>query len=346
MGDMAPAADLDFSTSTPAADMMERGIKALGGMSDMVIGMGLPAQLEELWPLWQSRPDAQLGDGFVQKARHGIGSADAPGDALPVKLSYHGGLTESHSGDTFSLIRFGLAVWQKDLKRATLATFIDVAVGASFPTIPIMGMRVQAPRSMLKAIRRMCFHEVDYQPWLAAHCDFAKQQRRMERLVKLSLLEDFKTMGGRSRGTPAFYGLQLRWKRVREMLILADWQGLRERAKQSPPQLTFFMRVCARSCFQAQQQDTMAEYGAWLLNTVLPELDIVGEGSEPKGKRLKSRIASLLKMLKNGNQGNPCQRKAMKRKGEHGILLFLLSFSSFWQERASKGKMSEEPFCN
>ena len=79
MGDMAPAADLDFSTSTPAADMMERGI---------------------------------------------------------------------------------------------------------FPTIPIMGMRVQAPRSMLKAIRRMCFHEVDYQPWLGAHCDFAKQQRRMERLVQ------------------------------------------------------------------------------------------------------------------------------------------------------------------
>ena len=153
-------------------------------------------------------------------------------------------------------------------------------------------------------------------------------------------------MGGRSRGTPAFYGLQLRWKRVREMLILADWQGLRERAKQSPPQLAFFMRVCARSCFQAQQQDTMAEYDAWLLNTMLPELDTVGEGSEPKGKRLKSRIASLLKIFKNGKQGNPCQRKAMKRKEEHGILLFLLSFSSFWQERASKGKMSEEPFCN
>ena len=122
-------------------------------------------------------------------------------------------------------------------------------------------------------------------------------------------------MGGRSRGTPAFYGLQLRWKRVREILILADWQGLRERAKQSPPQLTFFMRVCARSCFQAQQQGTMAEYDAWLLNTVLPQLDTVGEGSEPKGKRLKSRIASFLKMFKKWKTRKPLSKESNETKG-------------------------------
>ena len=178
---------------------------------------------------------------------------------------------DCHSGGRFSLIRLGLAVWHKGLQRSSSATFVDISAAGRPPTTVAMGMRIQSPRSMLRTLRRIIFHEVAYQPWNAAHGNPDKQQRRFERLVKISYVLDFKTMGGMHRGVEAAAALTACWQRVPEHLLMADSARIREASYSAPPQLCYFLMASARVCeMAAEDEGELARYDEWLGQVVFP----------------------------------------------------------------------------
>ena len=123
---------------------------------------------------------------------------------------------------------------------------------------------------MLRTIRRLAFHEVAYEPWLGAHCDIDKQVRRFERLIKLSVVEDFKKIGGRFRGREAFAAILTRWQRVSELLLLADCEAMREFAEMAPSHLRYFLLVCIRACAKALNENNMYQYDLWITDIVFP----------------------------------------------------------------------------
>ena len=94
-----------------------------------------------------------------------------------------------------------------------------------------------------------------YQPWNAAHGNSDKQQRRFERLVNISYLQDFKTMGGRHRGVEAAAALTARWQQVPEHLLMSDSARIREAPYSAPPQLCYFLMASARVCEMAAKDE-------------------------------------------------------------------------------------------
>ena len=259
-------ADLDFCTRESARGTLHRASRALKWLSRSA--PKLPLHFERRWPLWRVRSDASRGEAIFSRERRALGpELDT---SLPFKLTYHGGLTDSHSGQEFALVRLGLAVWHTTLRRASLATFVDICVGADVPSVCAMGMRVETPRSVLRTLRRLTFHETRNAPWLAAHGDEGKQGRRMERLVKLSFVVDWRTMGGAQRGEDAAEGLMNRWRRVSRMLYWADEDGLRKLANSAPPQLSFFALCCAGAWREASRGDQVEECAGWVRNLARP----------------------------------------------------------------------------
>ena len=268
---LAPAADLDFGATMPADKVVPEAARALTWLSDLASDVELVEKFEKQWPKWCVRRDAQFGESFGGGIRRSIGNVEKEGAKLAMKVTCHGGCVDRHSGQNFSLVRLGLAVWNRQLRRASVANLVDISVGTREPTTVVMGMRVQTPRSMLRTLRRMAFAEVDYEPWLSAHCDGDKQHRRLERIIKLSFIEDFKTMGGRVRGWEAAVGLMRRWQRVPE-LLLTDCVELSKAAEAAPPQLRHFYLVCARVCAVALSSGKMREYDTWIGNVVFPQI--------------------------------------------------------------------------
>ena len=70
----------------------------------------------------------------------------------------------------------------------------------------------------------------------------------MRRLLQLAYVEDFKLLGGQTRGEETAHALSRKWRRVPELLIMADANAIRDQATYAPPQLRFFLRVAARVC--------------------------------------------------------------------------------------------------
>ena len=136
-------------------------------------------------------------------------------------------------------------------------------------------MRVQTPRAMLRTLRRMTFHEVGYAPWLAAYGDVSKQLRRVERLLKLSFVLDWKTMGGEHRGREAAEGLRQRWMKLPELLVLFDCDGLHALSNSAPPQLRFFIKCVSRAIGEAVRGNTLNEYDSWISAVTCPLVNLI-----------------------------------------------------------------------
>ena len=263
-------ADLDFGTSGQTKDVVSKAAQALGWLTDLASECNVVKGFEKKWPRWHVRRDRELGESFDFPERKSLGKGDDRGNGFAIKITCHGGCMDNHSGCQFDLLRLGLAVWCKPLRRATVVSVVDISVSTRLPTTLVMGMRVQSPRSMLRTLRRMAFHETGYQPWLASHGDIKKQIRRFERLVKLSVVEDFKLMRGCMRGDTVIKGLLRRWGKVPELLLMADDQAMRKCAASAPRQMGFFLSVCARACHRAVGDHEMEAYDWWLSNIIFP----------------------------------------------------------------------------
>ena len=271
----AYVADLDFACHSPAALLIERAAAALPWLAN--VSTDIWPSFERACPQWRLRRDAGRGEAFFDGRRIPLDYDKTM--YLPVKLSFHGGLTEKHTGTEFQLLRIGAALWHKKMRRAAVAAFVDVSLGnAVVPTVCVMGMRVQAPRSLLKVLRRMTFHEAEYAPWTAAFGDEAKQERRVERLVKLSFVEDWKTMGGTFRSPGALESLQSRWRKALGLLFLSDTAELRRFSLSAPPQMRFILVCCARTAEMAAATNMLEDYNWWIDYAVTPLiLDVCGD---------------------------------------------------------------------
>ena len=267
------AADIDFSAGPAVAErtLMDRASAALAGLADEDVEW-CPG-----WRRcqgWRARRDFSTGEAYFSGTRHPIGPMEGSEEPRPVKLTYHGGLTDRHSGKEFALLRFGWALWHEELHRVSVASFVDVSLdGERLPTVCVQGMRVQSPRSMLKTLRGLCFHEMGYAPWLGAKGDVGKQQRRAERLIRLSFLLDWKSMAGEQRGAEATRGLRRRWQKLPELLLLLDAEGMRKLARSAPRQLRFFLVCAARMCEGASSDcGALGAYDSWLSSVCFPQI--------------------------------------------------------------------------
>ena len=267
----ADAADLDFASNTPASQLVVEISSILPWFAET--STHIWTQLQKKCPQWRLRRDGNYGEIFFGGRSYKLGSHPDIYNSmdLPIKLSYHGGLVEKHTGKAFDLVRIGAAVWHIRLRRAAVAAFVDISLtNMTIPTVCVMGMRVQAPRSMLKALRRMTFHETAYAPWHAAYGDAEKQDRRFQRLVLLSFFEDWKTMRGSRRGPDAKEGLQHRWMKALDFMLTGHSVDLRRLASSAPPQMCFLFLCCARTAEKAPTMDMLEEYNAWVENSVIP----------------------------------------------------------------------------
>ena len=137
----AHAADLDFASRSSAAQLINQIKTALPWLAH--VSADICSHWEEACPQWQLRHDNMCGEAFFNGRRCNLGRPPLDSSAdLPIKLSFHGGLTERHTGTDFQLVRIGAAVWHKRLRRATTAAFVDVSLSnAALSTVYVMGMR-------------------------------------------------------------------------------------------------------------------------------------------------------------------------------------------------------------
>ena len=97
----------------------------------------------------------------------------------------------------------------------------------------------------------------------------------MRRLLQLAYVEDFKLLEGQTRGGETAHALSRKWRRVPELLIMADAQAIRDQAMHAPPQLRFFLCAAARVCEKVLGTGDMSEYDAWLETSMCPVLDMM-----------------------------------------------------------------------
>ena len=98
----------------------------------------------------------------------------------------------------------------------------------------------------------------------------------MRRLLQLAYVEDFKLLEeGQTRGEETAHALSRKWRRVPELLIMADANAIRDQATYAPPQLRFFLCVAARVCEKVVGRGDMSEYDAWLETSMCPVLDLM-----------------------------------------------------------------------
>jgi hypothetical protein len=271
----ADVADLDFTCQDPADALVPRAAMALPWLA--AFSQGLWPRFQESCTALDVRRDAACGEAFFDGRRFQLGASPCAG--LPIKCSFHGGLVDRHTGEPFQLVRLGAAVWHRRLRRSAIAPFVDISVGSTraHPTVCVMGIRVQAPRSMLKALRRMAFHELGYEPWTASGNE-AKQARRLERLIKLGFVLDWKTMGGPAGNKSAARGLQSRWQKALDFLCTANAAALRDLAASAPPQMRFTLSCFARALERALAGGTLEALYAWIDSAVLILLlDVCGD---------------------------------------------------------------------
>ena len=172
IGEVSPPADLDFGSVAPKGNTIEAAANALLWIQELADGL----KMNKVWPLWEVRSDTRRGEAFFHGSRYQLGQVEKSTYAkLPFKVTYHGGLAEQASGDEFNLIRIGLGLWHKRLARSTTASIVDICVGGKRPlrTLTVMGVRAETPRSMLRALRSMTFHETSYEPWWTCFCLFS-----------------------------------------------------------------------------------------------------------------------------------------------------------------------------
>ena len=260
-------ADLDFGCSREAGEIVPKVGRSLAWLSQLAEERSVIKRFEKRWSAWRVRRDEHWGESFAGGRRGSLGTT---GDKrLAVKATYHCTCFDKHSGEEFRLVRVGLGVWSEPLRRASVANFVDISIVPRCPTtVDVIGMRVQAPGSMLRTIRRLAFHETAYKPWQGAD-NKGKLCRRFDRLIKLSIVEDFKLMGGRFRGDDAMLALLRRWRRVPELLLVANADAVYAMSESAPAQLSYFLRVCARTCVEAAEED-MPAYDWWLSVVISP----------------------------------------------------------------------------
>lgn len=261
------ATDLDFSSTMKPVKMLDAVTTALSWLADSSV---------DVWPYWRShnkpqwrlRFDRQYGEAFYKGRRYSLGRASDKSAEFPIKVTFTGGLSQTHDNRDFQLVRIGAALWDAKFRRAAVAAFVDISLEeTALESVCVMGMRVQAPNSILKDMRRMAFHEVQYKPWRSAHEDEDKQQRRMERLLKLSFVEDWKIMGGASHGGAsqgACEALQLRWDKAMYFMLMGDHSSLRHLAASAPRQMSFFLLCCARMFEAAGDVATREKCDSWV----------------------------------------------------------------------------------
>ena len=259
---VASPVDFDFDSMLSPASTLANSVRAIHSMRQLVD----LERFEANCPMWKVRKDNALGESFPLWSRCTLGVSTS---LLPIKVTYRGGLAARSDNTEFSLIRLGLALWHRRLARSSVISFIDIAMNKKqTPSTCVFGVRVESPRSMLRTLRGMIFHDVNYQPWLGSDGDYKKQQRRFERLLMISFLEDFKLMSGRVRGVEAAQALMKRWCRVPELVLLAEVDAMRAAANASPQHLRFFLLCTARVCGMV----SAPEYDAWLEHTVYPQI--------------------------------------------------------------------------
>ena len=79
-------------------------------------------------------------------------------------------------------------------------------------------------------------------------------------------------MGGVRNQAEGLRKLNRMWRKVLELLIIADGSVLRTHAQESPLQLRFFLQVMARVCETVKANDNIHQYDRWLENCVCPSL--------------------------------------------------------------------------
>ena len=149
----ADTVDLDFACREPARVLMPRVAGALPWLAEY--SQDLWRHFDTSCGSWQLRRDGYCGEAYFDSKRFPLGVSQATD--LPIKCSFHGGLQERCTGAAFQLVRIGAALWQRRTCRSTIAAFVDISLGGTtvHSTICVMGIRVETPRSMLKALRRM-----------------------------------------------------------------------------------------------------------------------------------------------------------------------------------------------
>ena len=85
-------------------------------------------------------------------------------------------------------------------------------------------------------------------------------------------------MGGLSRGGIAGLGLQRRWFKALELLILGDPDGLRRLARSAPPHMNFLMVCLARTFEEASKFNDLEDFDAWMTCSLNPLITELGQG--------------------------------------------------------------------
>ena len=260
--------DVDFGCNCGESKLMEKMIPSLIWLTELAKECRLQDLFQVRWPEWQIRDDRNIGESFGTGKRQSSGATECK---QSVKVTHHIHCLDRYTRKAYNLMRVGLGVWSNRHRRASMANFVDISLAAGLPTVDVMSMRLQSASSMLRSLRCMSFHQVNYQPWRAT-ADEDKLERRFRRLIHLSFVEDYKHMGGRYRGQEATHSLLRRWREVPELLLMADANAIYAKAESVPAQLRFFLKVCARTCNEAGVDD-MPDYDYWLGKVVFPLVD-------------------------------------------------------------------------
>lgn len=278
-------ADLDFgfvcSDRAALRHVVPKIGRALPGISNIAARGNLVGRFEKAWPTWKVRMDGLLGESFQGKEKRSMGtlSIQKHGRRVPMKMTHHAACRDNNTGNNFDLLRIGLAVWNKPLRLQSVVPFVDLCTTSAPPaTMHIEGIRVQTPRSLLRDLRRLLFHETDYRPWCSNYEGYdyeAKLERRCNRLVQLSVLADYNEEGG---SDVAVNYVRQHWLDSLPPLFAARAERIRSHASTAPRQLKYFLLVCARACEQAVGPDASEEYHACLHDVFVPRLELALQG--------------------------------------------------------------------
>ena len=255
-------------------------------LSALIKGIGIDVFLSENCTGWCIRSaDGHIGDNFPDGAkgpRASLGTCP-PWDDHVVKGKYIGNGEDPFNG-RYKLLRLGVPMLDVRLGVPMLSWIhmIDLCCNESGRSrtdlsgaVTVMGMRVQSLRDQVKTARRMVFHDSDYQP-LNTKMDNEKLSRKLECIVQLSFMVDFKnTWCPESGGTAAeevISDLLRRWRQVGILLIQADHEQMYSVAEDSPPQLCYLLRLCARTRLVAIQLGESKKYDWWIVEIFLPVL--------------------------------------------------------------------------
>ena len=262
--------DVDFVCTANVSQIVQKAVHTLHYLSYKAHKCGTLERFLQRWPTSELRRDAETGISFLDE-RRSLGTPRV--DETVFKITVHRGRNRK-SKENYDLVRIGLGVWDPTVFRTSVPAVVDVAVttASQRPSrLLVNGMQTESPRSMLRTLRRMIFHEADYRPWLAD--DPEKMFRRLERLMKLSIVEDLRMEG---RGEQSLQDLLERWRSDFQNSVFwaaaEDTRACVKRSAEKNPaerQRRYFLKVCARTFEEAANNGLMEDCGYWLDDVIV-----------------------------------------------------------------------------